>query len=171
MSCKNKVTVKKSNRYCGEDLDCINVHKGDTYDSALANINEVVCEEFSNSCANFNISLNPVHFGEYPEYINIPEIVINGGEPPYSFNWTLQQTGGTSYIIGNDEAEDYQTLIGSMVIEDECGGVVGQGIPCRISYANGITDVTHVWHFKLTVTDANGCTASDYWTHYHVNTH
>lgn len=43
MSCKNKVTVKKSNRYCGEDLDCIGVKKGDTYDSALANINEVVC--------------------------------------------------------------------------------------------------------------------------------
>lgn len=33
----------KDNRYCGDDLECIGVKKGDTYNTVLSKINEAVC--------------------------------------------------------------------------------------------------------------------------------
>lgn len=36
-------------RYCGEDLNCIGLSRGDTYDKALKNINEIICNQNINS--------------------------------------------------------------------------------------------------------------------------
>lgn len=159
-------TCTPKSRYCGDNLLCIDINKGDTYDSALVKINEIICNL---GCFDFKVKFNPTHREEDPDYIFVPEIEVIGGQEPYQYNWTLQQTGGTSYIIGDPNAETYEDLIDSMILDSECLDPILQDIPCRISYANSITDPTHVWHFKLEVTDANGCTATDYWTHYKVN--
>lgn len=34
-------------RYCGNDLDCIDIVRGDTYDNALQNINQMLCDNVS----------------------------------------------------------------------------------------------------------------------------
>lgn len=166
--CNKKKPIKtvKPFIYCGLPLECSGIESGDNLNTIIGKIDASICN--GEDCSGFRIKLNPVHVSGYT---NIPEVQIVGGTAPYEFSWTLQQTGGTSYTIGNPSAENYNDLINSMDLDQECFGTSGSGVPCRISWANVETDPTHVWHFKLEVIDANGCVSVDYWTHYRVNTY
>ncbi len=155
-------------RYTKKDLECLNLPKGTLLEDIIEAIDKKICQDVeTDSCNGLYLSLNPM---ESENYIKVPEIVLTGGTAPYTYKWSLQQTGGTSYTIGDTTTSDYSTMLTSMQgTYGDCTGVMG-GVPCRASYMNGVTDPTHVWHFKLEVTDANGCKVKDYWTQYQVYT-
>lgn len=155
-------------RYCGEELECIDVLRGDSFDEALSNINDVICNI---STCNLSVELIPQNI-EGTNF-TLPQTVVSGGTAPYAYKWTLQQTGGNPATI-NPAYETLSTFPGVDGLnypDGECSGSLSTGIPCRISYANIDTDFTHAMNYKLTVTDANGCKAFDYWTMYYVYTY
>lgn len=156
----NKGCRKPQDRYCGEDLECIGVTKGDTFSDALTKINDVVCNE-GKSC-NLFVEILPTD--------TTPIINVNGGTPPYKYLWTLQQTGGTILEIVNPQSSSFPSI--QITSGQTCISPIPQGIPpCRISYVNIDTDPCHVMHYKLTVTDSLGCKSVDYWTQYIVLTY
>lgn len=167
--CGTKGGIKPTLKYCGSELPCTGIVKGDDYTTVLQKIDAVACSggEVVDSCNGLYLSLNPL---PSETYIKVPEIVVTGGTAPYTYEWSLQQTGGTSYTIGNTTTDNYITMLSSMTrTYDNCTGTQSE-VPCRVSYGNVVTDPTHAWHFKLEVTDANGCKVRDYWTHYQVFT-
>ena len=115
-------------------------------------------------CNNLYLSLDPVE--SEVEGIYMPEIVVTGGTAPYTYKWTLQQTGGTNAIITNPTADNFQDVFASTGLMNPCNGPTSL-FPCRVAYVNEVnTDPTHAWHYKLEVTDSKGCKVKDYWTVY-----
>ena len=157
-------------RYTKNDLSCTGHPKGSLLEDIIESVDKKLCEVVvsEDRCNNLYLSLRPQDSGTYS---NFPEIVLSGGTPPYSYRWTMQQTGGTTFEIGDVYAQSFGDLYSSMTqVHGTCQGTQAGGIPCRISLANPGTDPTHAWHFKLEVTDAMGCRVRDYWTVYHVAT-
>ena len=104
--------------------------------------------------------------------ITPPQIVITGGATPYTYKWSLQQDGGIGGVtIGDSTTANYLTMFSSLTGGTQCTGSQTGSVPCRVSYVNGLTDPNFAFHFKLEVTDANGCTVKDYWTQYYMFTY
>lgn len=95
-------------RYCGEDLDCINVVKGDTYDTALQSINDILCDQ--NCCdplleqVTWALTDIQIGVGEWTSFnsldINVPTyIVTKQGKYKVTINTTTTTEDSSCKII------------------------------------------------------------------------
>ena len=136
-----KKLLKAVTKYCGRDLDCINVQKGDSYTTIFNKINQVFCElgyTFSNTLDGCNRGLvvtenatNEILYSECLdcncpecESLNIDfELVgeagnvqanISGGSGNYEYNWSVDQAVDYSfYVDGSDTPMELGTVTGT----------------------------------------------------------
>lgn len=136
--CKNIKKLRQADRYCGEDLPCIGVERGDSFSTSLRKINEAVCAmtnlsfEENELCENGGLIVRDgggtiLYATCYP---------CCGSEPTPPFKETYPLNNGTGKVAGEYGVDPvYKTL-------RERGGTQFNDVSFEIPY-DGVYRIRH----------------------------
>lgn len=146
--CGIKGGVKGSLKYCGADLPCTGIKKGDDYSTVLNKIDAAICDDEASSCS-LNVSI------EFNTETVTATSSVSGGTSPYTYEWKYPQNifrGGFG-ISNNTTANitltvtdpcDYGEFSGCVIVSGDGGGILQPSFYVPI-------------YLTLKVKDVNGC--------------
>lgn len=146
--CGTKGGVKGSLKYCGIDLPCTGIKKGDDYSTVLQKIDNVACEGGGVSC---NLDVDII----FNTNTITASSTVSGGTAPYTYEWKYPQNAfRANYEISNSNLAnitlaaidfcDYTTNPGCVVVTGDGGNIL------QPSYFVPM-------YLTLRVKDVNGC--------------
>lgn len=180
--CGTKGGIKPTLKYCGSELPCTGIVKGDDYSTVLQKIDAVACSGGGGDCCEGEPLRLKIFGVDVPNQSPLPyqtfnnfQVQVTGGFPPYSYEWSLQQSGGSMSTIV-DKTVIYpvvaysQSLYGTTTVglyPDQLTNPTNNSSGSKTAFKM-TTDVgsLEALHLKLIVTDSKGNEAVDYWNTY-----
>jgi hypothetical protein len=171
---------------CGSDDDCACLPEPPT-DGGTYGISNGEWVNVNNN--NLYVSIDPVNLQpEFNEMYGVTQgfdVNVSGGVAPYTYKWTMQQSGG-NFLRLTDDSQQYPVIgalpDGSYTLKSSSINTHNNTI--SLNYFSGnigmlpssdvedkYAGVVSVIHLKLVVTDSKGNKAKDYWTVYGYNTY
>lgn len=149
-SCEKTGSIVKPWRYCGKDLECSGIIKGDDLNEVIKKLDEASCGGSTISC-DFEVDI------EYDRFTDTLSTVKTGGTAPYTYKWSIKQSGFKYNTTLQNDTSDSPIIVKNICDYSE----PNQQCFINMGASSGNPSAFYQVFVTVKVKDANGCAAQD----------